>query len=333
MSQRQRLCNEKTWCTITFWNTLGFDLDYNSCGMTFLLARCIPSVKWGLLMCFVGIVLDVGPSQVLFWFCLFPPLPSPFRQKVTGVLPFWTAVQTQLAGAWEEWAVGRQRSYRQSAGSPNRSSAPSARTVWNWPGGEEGGQEAEEDRGLSVGRTGACRQFRLQYYNIWNVITSFVFNTSEHITKPRFLSFFPPPYFCPWVFLRLQTTGRVLTVVQLLSAHVPPSLSQQPSQGPPQHMQSNSTNSHTCNHFSLSLPFPPRAHVFTSTTLLCAHPSFPRRKFVLSSCRSDCSGDNMQPPPPHLPSLTKDPRAEIQTMCRAAAELWCSPVLLATTWG
>lgn len=47
-----------------------------------------------------------------------------------GVLPFWTAVQTQLAGAWEDWAVGRQQPYRQSAGSPIRSSAPSAQTVW-----------------------------------------------------------------------------------------------------------------------------------------------------------------------------------------------------------
>lgn len=76
--------NARDFLQIRFWNTLGLDLDYNSCGMTFLLARCIPSVKWGLLMCLVGIVLDVGPSQVLFWFCLFPPLLSPFRQKSDG---------------------------------------------------------------------------------------------------------------------------------------------------------------------------------------------------------------------------------------------------------
>lgn len=65
----------------------------------------------GLVVCLVGIVSDVGPSQVLFWFCLFPS-PEPFLSKSEGggvvgmeggwggrVLPFWTAVQTQLAGA------------------------------------------------------------------------------------------------------------------------------------------------------------------------------------------------------------------------------------------
>lgn len=80
-----------------------------------------------------------------------------------GVLPFWTAVQTPLAGALEEGAVGRQWSYGRPAGLPDRSPAPSAQTVWpvgrgRWAGAGGGGGCGDDVSG-DLGPTGSKRLF------------------------------------------------------------------------------------------------------------------------------------------------------------------------------
>lgn len=53
------------------------DLDYYSCRMTVFIGPLHPICQVGLVLGSVGIVSDVGPSQVLFWFRLFP-FPGPF---------------------------------------------------------------------------------------------------------------------------------------------------------------------------------------------------------------------------------------------------------------
>lgn len=80
-----------------------------------------------------------------------------------GVLPFWTAVQTQLAGAWEGWAVGRLLSYRQSAGSPIGSSAPSAQPVPRRCEEADCGLENKDIMDMVMRRDWALRQLYLQW--------------------------------------------------------------------------------------------------------------------------------------------------------------------------
>lgn len=61
-----------------------------------------------------------------------------------GVSPFWTAVQTPLAGALEEGAVGRQVILRAASGL-TRQELCAICTDGMAGGEEEGGQEEEED--------------------------------------------------------------------------------------------------------------------------------------------------------------------------------------------
>lgn len=195
------LCNEKTW-RMTFFAVhhrsvfvpqIGLQLhiwrrrlDFETpCDLTWTITHVEWSFYWpvgshlpcGACCVFGGDRLWRGPEPSFVLVLLVPVSWALFAKEwgrgvgLGGVLPFWTAVQTQLAGAWEEWAVGRQRPYRRSAGSPDRSSAPSAQTVWRVPGGRgwwAGGGERWWD--VAIGRTADYRQFHFACFN--NIKTS-----------------------------------------------------------------------------------------------------------------------------------------------------------------
>lgn len=180
-SQEQRLWNEKAWRRIFFlvyhwpvfvsqigpqlplWlSHLDFEIAWELTWAITHVERCFywPTASHLTCSVFGGVRLsDLEQSQVLFWFCLFLAR-EPFLSESEGVFPFSTATQTQLAGAWEEGTVGRQGSYRRSAGPPHRSSEPSAQTALKGHRGEDGGQEEWEDGGMYRQKgLGECRQF------------------------------------------------------------------------------------------------------------------------------------------------------------------------------
>ena len=326
---------------IGFRNTPWSDLDDYSCRMKLLLAPLHPVCRAGLVVCSVGIVSDVGPSQDLFWFWLFPLL-SPFCQRATGGgrnggwvvggeewgggLPFWT-FSTNTTGWCMRWVSSGKAA--RSAGSPDRSPAPSAQAAWRGPEGRAwraGG--GERWGGSSDGESWGSQ---ISFFRAANIYIQYIYSFFS-VSNAQNTIFIPSCPVPPVLRLRQIPVG-VPTVADLLS---PPLLMTLPdTRGPLQRTQTP-THATTSLFTSPFLPFSfaLQAHTHTHThTHARMHACTAPQLFTPVSLNAGLcwallaqarSGDSMQPPP-RLP-LTKVPRACVQTMRRAATELWCSPM-------
>lgn len=168
----------------------------------------------GLVVCLVGDCLGRGPEPS-FVLVLLVPSPEPFLSKSEGegggVLPFWTVVQTQLAGVHE-----KSEQWEGSVPTGGQWARPTGalhHLHGEGQGEERGGQEEEKDGG--TGRTDAYRQFtslnsELQIFSIYSIMSFSV-------------SFLFPAL--PLLFLLCQIPAGVPTVADLLFAEKPPSLS------------------------------------------------------------------------------------------------------------
>lgn len=136
---------------ISFWNTTGSHLEWNSIFIGPLHLIC---QVW-LSVCLVGIDADVDLEPSFALVLVVPPLLRPFCQRLdNGRNHFRLRCKHSWFAAREEWGAGRQRSCRRSAGSLDRSSVPSAQLVREGLGGSS----RRGMVGWCGGRTGACRQ-------------------------------------------------------------------------------------------------------------------------------------------------------------------------------